>query len=223
MFFRPRPVTALLWLALSLVAAFSAPTLARELPDAWVTEGLGPGDFVFDPESAPEGPVLIVVSLDDQLAHVYRSGVHIGTSTVSTGQPGHSTPTGVFEILERKTIHYSNLYEAPNGGAAPMPFMQRLTWDGVALHAGRIPGYRASHGCIRLPKEFARQLFQVTRRGTTVVVADAASLATLDFAGVPAEMAKLVFDRPWAKALPALADTTPATLASGGGGPARAD
>jgi lipoprotein-anchoring transpeptidase ErfK/SrfK len=225
MHFRPRPATAVFWLALSLVVAFVAPAHARELPRAWVAEGLGPGEFRFDPDAVPAGPVLVVVSLDDQLAHVYRDGLHIGTSTVSTGRPGHSTPTGVFDILERKTIHYSNLYEGPNGGAAPMPYMQRLTWDGVALHAGRVPGHRASHGCIRLPPEFARQLFGITRRGTTVVVADAASLATLDFAGLPADMAKRVFERPWASALPALAATTPhdATVATGGGGTTRAD
>jgi hypothetical protein len=106
----------------------------------------------------------------------------------------------VFQILQKKKMHHSNLYDD-----APMPFMQRLTWDGVALHAGRIPGRPASHGCVRLPLEFAQKLFDVTYHGGTVVVTDAASPATLDLAGLPADMAQLVFahDGGWrAAALP---------------------
>lgn len=131
---------------------------------------LKPGQFVWTPELAPEGPVVIVVSLPEQRAHVYRNGVRIGVSTVSTGMPGHETPTGVFTILEKQREHYSNLYDS-----APMPFMQRLTWDGIALHAGRIPGYPASHGCVRLPHAFSEKLFATTSRGMTVVIADGAS------------------------------------------------
>jgi hypothetical protein len=84
---------------------------------------------------------------------------------VSTGQSGYETPAGLFSVIERKTHHYSNLYEN-----APMPFMQRLTWSGIALHAGDLPGYPASHGCIRLPHGFAGRLFDVSRRGMRVVV-----------------------------------------------------
>jgi hypothetical protein len=128
---------------------------------------LKPGQFRWSPEQATSGPVVIVVSLDDQMAHVYRGGVLIGESTVSTGRRGYPTPTGVFQILQKKIEHYSNLYDD-----APMPYMQRLTWGGLALHAGRLPGYPASHGCIRLPLEFAERLFAVTTASTTVVIAD---------------------------------------------------
>lgn len=134
------------------------------------TPALKPGQFVWTPELAPQGPVVIVVSLPEQRAHVYRNGVRIGVSTVSTGKRGHETPTGVFTILEKQREHYSNLYDN-----APMPFMQRLTWDGIALHAGRIPGYPASHGCVRLPHAFSEKLFATTSRGMTVVIADGAS------------------------------------------------
>lgn len=134
------------------------------------TPVLKPGQFVWTPELAPQGPVVIVVSLPEQRAHVYRNGVRIGVSTVSTGMRGHETPTGVFTILEKQREHYSNLYDN-----APMPFMQRLTWDGIALHAGRIPGYPASHGCVRLPHAFSEKLFATTSRGMTVVIADGAS------------------------------------------------
>lgn len=128
---------------------------------------LDPGEFAWRPELAPNGPVEIVVSIPLQRAYVYRSGTLIGVTTVSTGRPGHATPTGSFDILEKRREHYSNLYNN-----APMPFMQRLTWDGIALHAGQIPGRPASHGCVRLPMAFARELFQVTRVGATVHILD---------------------------------------------------
>jgi len=129
-------------------------------------EQLRPGEFVWSPEVAPEGPLLLVVSVLEQRAFLYRNGVRIAVTTVSSGKAGKETPTGVFTILQKHKEHYSTLYDA-----APMPFMQRLTWDGVALHAGRLPGYPASHGCIRLPVEFARRLFDTTALGMTVVVA----------------------------------------------------
>ncbi len=121
------------------------------------------------PQLSPQGPVLVVVSLPEQRAYVYRNGIRIGESKVSTGKPGFETPAGVFTILEKRREHYSNLYDS-----APMPFMQRLTWDGVALHAGRIPDRPASHGCIRLPYAFSEALFGVTARGMTVIVTDTA-------------------------------------------------
>jgi hypothetical protein len=132
-------------------------------------ERLRPGEFLWVPEVAPEGPVLLVVSLATQRAVIYRNGLPIGISTVSTGRPGHTTPTGIFTVLQREADHHSNLYNN-----APMPFMQRLTWSGVALHGGDLPGYPASHGCIRLPREFARLIWGVTRIGMTVVVTDRA-------------------------------------------------
>ncbi len=128
---------------------------------------LKPGEYAWHPEFSPQGPVVLIVSLPEQLAYVYRNGVIIGASTVSTGKKGHETPTGVFTILQKHEDHYSNLYND-----APMPYMQRLTWSGVALHAGRLPGYPASHGCVRMPYEFAQLLYGETKTGLTVIVSD---------------------------------------------------
>lgn len=132
------------------------------------------GEYTWHPEVSPQGPVLMVVSLPQQRAYVYRNGVLIGRSTISTGKEGYETPTGVFTVLQKKRVHESNIYK----GAA-MPNMQRLTWSGIALHAGKLPGHPASHGCVRLPLEFSRLVFDVTRSGTTVVVADDASDSAL--------------------------------------------
>jgi L,D-transpeptidase catalytic domain len=158
---------------LALVA--SAPTHAatrgqRVGPRAELT----PGHFTWHPETSPTGPVLVVVSLPQQQAYVYRNGVLIGRSTISSGREGKETPTGVFTVLQKKAKHESNIYKG-----APMPNMQRLTWTGIALHAGTLPGRPASAGCVRLPLEFSRLLFQVTKTGTTVVVADDASDSAL--------------------------------------------
>ena len=130
-----------------------------------VAPTLKSGEFVWAPDRAPAGPVLLVINLDTQRAVLFRNGVPIAASTLSTGRPSYETPTGVFTILQKHVEHYSSKYDN-----APMPYMQRLTWKGVALHAGYLPGYPASHGCIRLPKEFARLLYGVTKLGMTVVV-----------------------------------------------------
>lgn len=106
--------------------------------------------------------VSILISLPGQIAYVYRDGVLIAASTVSTGKRGKSTPAGEFTILQKREFHRSNLYSN-----APMPFMQRLTWTGIALHAGVLPGYPASHGCIRFPREFAREADAAVRGGIT--------------------------------------------------------
>lgn len=141
----------------------------RAVQAAQTTTGeLHPGEFIWAPELAPAGPLVVIVSLPAQRAYVYRNGVRIGVSTVSTGKPGYDTPAGVYTILQKHREHYSNLYES-----APMPFMQRLTWDGLALHAGNLPGYPASHGCVRLPEKFAELLFAATTPGTIVIVAAA--------------------------------------------------
>ena len=129
---------------------------------------LKPGEFLWYPQIAPEGPVVLVVSLDEQRAYVYRNGIAIGVSTISSGKAGKDTPTGVFTILQKNKDHRSNLYNN-----APMPYMQRLTWDGIALHGGHLPGYPASHGCVRLPQAFAEKLSGITRFGDSVVVANA--------------------------------------------------
>ena len=128
------------------------------------------GEFNWFPDRSPTGPVVIIVSIPEQIVHVYRNGVRIGASTCSTGKPGHSTPTGVFKILQKDKNHRSSTYNN-----APMPNMNRLTWKGVALHAGNLPGYPASHGCVRLPLDFSALLFTVTKLGMTVVIADNSS------------------------------------------------
>jgi hypothetical protein len=129
-------------------------------------DALKPGEFIWEGELEPSGPVVVVVSLPEQMAYVYRNGVRIGVATASTGKKGHRTPTGVFTILNKDKDHRSKTY-----GNAPMPYSERLTWDGVALHAGGLPGYPSSHGCVHLPSEFARLLFGITHKGTTVVIA----------------------------------------------------
>jgi lipoprotein-anchoring transpeptidase ErfK/SrfK len=118
-------------------------------------------------EPAPDTGLRIVVSIPEQKAYVFDDGLMVATSTVSTGKPGHETPVGTFRILQKKVHHRSNLYDD-----APMPFMQRLTWQGVALHAGSVPGYPASHGCIRLPRSFAKKLYNLTNFNTWVTVTD---------------------------------------------------
>ncbi|MDF1658585.1 MAG: L,D-transpeptidase family protein [Verrucomicrobiales bacterium] len=128
-------------------------------------EPLQPGQYEWQPQNAPTGPLLIVVSIDDQVAYVYRNGTEIGRSTVSTGRPGKETPTGVFTILEKRKEHESSIYKG-----AQMPNMQRLTWTGIAIHAGDLPGYPASAGCIRLPLKFSELLFAETALGATVAI-----------------------------------------------------
>ena len=132
-----------------------------------IVNRLRPGEYVWAPQIAPEGPTLLIVNLKTQRAVLYRNGVPIGASTVSSGRPGYRTPTGVFTILQKHVEHYSSTYDN-----APMPYMQRLTWRGIALHAGQLPGYPASHGCIRLPLGFAKVLYGATRLGMTVVITD---------------------------------------------------
>jgi hypothetical protein len=152
--------------ALGALPAAAAPAAGR-LDSAAAATALAPGRHLWLQPEAGEGPVRIVVSLGSQRAFVFRGSTLIGVSTVSSGMPGYDTPTGTFTILEKDKEHRSNLYED-----APMPYMQRLTWDGVALHAGKVGAEPASHGCIRLPAAFARKLFEVTSLGATVVVTD---------------------------------------------------
>lgn len=156
---------------ISFRLAVTAGTLAAVITSASAADRqvgrLRPGAFFWEPELAPSGPLVVVISLPDQTLSAYRNGVRIAYSSISSGVKGRSTPSGVFTILEKEVTHFSNKYHH-----APMPFMQRLTWEGVALHGGDLPGYAASHGCIRLPQEFARKLYALTTRGTTVIVVD---------------------------------------------------
>jgi peptidoglycan hydrolase-like protein with peptidoglycan-binding domain len=113
-------------------------------------------------------PLQIFVSKDTQSLVAYDGDQVVATSNVSTGKPGHTTPSGIFSVLEKAEMHHSNLYES-----APMPWMQRITWDGVALHESRsVPNYPASHGCVRLPAKFAKMLYGMTKRGFHVVISD---------------------------------------------------
>ena len=161
------PVTALFVVAWSVMLAETFTEGVRVAPD---TLTLKPGQYVWEPERAPEGPLLIVASITEQVAYVYRKGIRIARSSVSTGRPGHPTPTGVFTILEKEVHHTSSIYKG-----AEMPYMERVTWGGIALHAGDLPGYPDSHGCVRLPLEFSKLLFGVTMKGATVIIADAHS------------------------------------------------
>jgi lipoprotein-anchoring transpeptidase ErfK/SrfK len=148
--------------------------VARPIPRPALNPGPKPGakanlkpEAAKDPGSSmPKGPLQIVVSIADQHVTLYSNGLHVAQSPVSTGVPGRPTPTGVFSIIQKDRFHHSNLYSN-----APMPFMERITWSGVALHEGPLPGYPASHGCIRMTHEFAARLWSITRLGVRVIVA----------------------------------------------------
>jgi lipoprotein-anchoring transpeptidase ErfK/SrfK len=136
-------------------------------PTGKPTGPLKPGEYWWNPSVSPQGPVVVLVSLPLQTMHVYRNGILVGRSSVSSGSKGHKTPTGVFTILQKKKTHRSKKYDN-----APMPNMQRLTWTGIAMHSGNLPGYPASHGCIRMPYDFSTLLFGITPNGCTVVIGD---------------------------------------------------
>jgi hypothetical protein len=165
-----RGYIALLACAVALVtappAAASGSKVTSQYQLARKGSALRPGEWVWAESLAPRGPVMVYVDLDRQLATVYRNGIRIAVSTVSSGKDGFETPRGVFTILEKDEDHRSRTYDD-----APMPFQQRLTWKGVALHAGNLPGFPASHGCVRLPLEFSKLLFRTTALGGTVVIA----------------------------------------------------
>ena len=170
---------SMLGIAAALAVAASIPEVPGREPDA--PEALAQVTAAPAPEPAPPPPpeppptrsveevlqsgVVITISLASQQMHVFRDGVFWRSSPVSTGKRGKETPPGVFAILQKKKFHRSNLYSN-----APMPFMQRLTWDGIAIHAGKLPGYPASHGCIRIPDTFARELFAITAPASTAVI-----------------------------------------------------
>jgi lipoprotein-anchoring transpeptidase ErfK/SrfK len=154
----------------------SAPEALPTAPESAPQPAPGPSPIAAEPPAEPEPPppptveevmrsgVLIVISKQAQQMFVFKDGEPWGSTRVSTGRRGHATPSGVFPILQKKVRHRSNLY------GASMPYMQRLTWDGIALHAGHVPGYPASHGCIRMPGKFARDLYGLTRFDSTAVL-----------------------------------------------------
>lgn len=164
-------------LSLALLLLLTPVQDAPVLTNGTVAEAaarLRPGQYLWAPQVAPSGPMVMIVNLETQRATVYRNGLPIGITTVSTGRRGHETPPGLYTILQKDADHRSSLYDD-----APMPFMQRLTWDGIALHGGHLPGYPASHGCIRLPEAFAALLFGETRLGMLVVVARLKTMPTM--------------------------------------------
>jgi lipoprotein-anchoring transpeptidase ErfK/SrfK len=120
---------------------------------------------VVEKESKPQGPLIISISIAQQKLRVYDANGLYAESPVSTGMPGHPTPMGVFSVIQKQKFHRSNIYSG-----APMPFMQRITWSGVAMHAGVLPGYPASHGCIRMPAAFAVKMYNWTKMSARVIV-----------------------------------------------------
>jgi len=136
-------------------------------PTGKPTGKLKPGEYWWHPEISPQGPLMILVSIPEQTMHVYRNGILIGRSSISSGSKGHDTPGGVFTILEKQQSYRSKKYNN-----APRPNMQRLTWTGIAMHSGQLPGYAASHGCVRLPYDFSQLLFSTTSSGGTVIIGD---------------------------------------------------
>jgi hypothetical protein len=118
------------------------------------------------PQDPAKGPLQIIISIEDQRISLYDNAELIARSSVSTGVPSHPTPLGIFTVISKQRWHRSNIYSN-----APMPYMQRITWSGIALHAGVLPGYPASHGCIRLTDSFATRLWHLTKRGTRVIIA----------------------------------------------------
>ena len=126
---------------------------------------LKPGQYLWKSKPAASGDPRVVISLSDQLAYFYRGNALIAVASISTGEPGRDTPTGIFNVLLKKKMHRSIKYDN-----APMPHMQMITDFGVALHAGHNPGHPASHGCIRLPAQFAAKLYGLTDVGTPVLV-----------------------------------------------------
>ncbi len=169
-----------------ILAAFAAliinPGIARAQFAYWPQYGAWPGQYVphrhkhserrtspesknVQAETPPKGPLQIIISIADQRVSLYENAALIARSSVSTGMQHHPTPVGVFSVIGKQRWHRSNIYSG-----APMPYMQRITWSGIALHAGVLPGYPASHGCIRMGNDFAIRLYRLTKRGTRVII-----------------------------------------------------
>ena len=146
-------------------AATAAAIARADMYDAFGDVSLKPGRYLWRDVPASAGSERVVVSLGDQLAFLYRGDTLMAVTTISSGTDSNPTPTGIFNIHTKKTMHRSRKYEN-----APMPFAQFIDQYGIALHAGHLPGHRASHGCIRLPSQFAAKLYKVTGIGTTVMI-----------------------------------------------------
>jgi L,D-transpeptidase-like protein len=127
-------------------------------------------------DNVPKGPQQIFISINQQKLHVYSNGVHVADTSIATGVAEHPTPLGVYSIIQKQIFHRSNIYSN-----APMPFMQRITWSGVAMHEGQNIGHPASHGCIRMPHDFAVRLYRLTKLNARVIIARA-ELKPVEFA-----------------------------------------
>lgn len=148
------------------VAASDAATQARfDMLNAFGPKVLKPGQYLWRDVPDAEGPERVVISLGDQMAYLYRGTTLVAASTVSSGKFGNDTPLGIFAVHTKKPMHRSRKYEN-----APMPFAQFIDQYGIALHAGFNPGRPASHGCVRLPTDFAKKLFGTTAIGTPVLI-----------------------------------------------------
>lgn len=154
-------------LAFSFASAIAVSAIESGTEKNPQTAELTPGDFVWQPELSTDGPVVIIVDLSQQRLQVYRNGVQIGRSTISSGQVGYETPAGIFTIVEKNETHHSNKYHE-----ASMPLMERLTWDGLAIHAGNVPNHPESHGCVHVPMAFAKKLYDVTSKGCVVLMTE---------------------------------------------------
>lgn len=150
------------------MAAADAAQLARDdMFNTFGRDSLKTGEHLWKQGNTAKQVTRVVISLSDQLAFAYNADELIAVSTISSGTDKHPTPTGIFPILDKKRFHRSFKYEN-----APMPYMQRLDSYGIALHAGHLPGHRASHGCVRLPASFASKLFAATQVGTEVLIGE---------------------------------------------------
>jgi lipoprotein-anchoring transpeptidase ErfK/SrfK len=145
-------------------AADAAYTARQDMYEVFGDKELKPGQYVWRDKPAAGEP-RVIISLGEQMAYVYRGDTLVAAATISTGTEDRRTPTGIFPILEKKRMYRSRKYDN-----APMPFMQRIDKYGVALHGGYNPGYPASHGCIRLPAQFAARLYAITDVGSTVMI-----------------------------------------------------
>jgi hypothetical protein len=161
----PTPAFALETFEAKMQASEAVSQASLDMFEAFGFKRPKPGQYLWRDVPASAGPERVVVSLGDQLAFLYRGDELVAVSTISTGKDEKPTPTGIFSVLDKKPFYRSKKYDN-----APMPWMQRIDQYGIALHGGFNPGYPASHGCIRLPVDFAKKLFTVTGVGTPVYI-----------------------------------------------------
>jgi lipoprotein-anchoring transpeptidase ErfK/SrfK len=159
------PASALETYEAKMQASDAASQARVDMLDVFGPKSLKPGKYLWRDVPPGAGPERVVISLSDQLAYLYRGDSLMAVTTISSGRSSNPTPTGIFAVLNKKTMHRSRKYDD-----APMPFAQFIDQYGIALHAGHNPGRPASHGCIRLPSSFAKKLFSVTDIGTSVFI-----------------------------------------------------